>query len=102
MAPGGATAIPVPISSTDEYWQGAYVFNVNPNSGFTLQGKVTHLDTSLLDSQGFINQTASYIDTQNNEITRSLYIGNSLYTRLKRSKVKLSSLEFRPNRNSTK
>jgi len=80
----GASASP-PVVSTPiiflnmEYWQGAYVFNLNLTSGFTVTGTVTHMDQSLLDSQGFINESSSY-DSQSDVITRALYIGNTLYT----------------------
>jgi uncharacterized secreted protein with C-terminal beta-propeller domain len=69
---------PIVILNT-EYWQGAYVFNLNLTSGFTLIGTVTHLNATLLNSQGFVNESSTY-DCQNDVITRSLYIGNTLYT----------------------
>jgi uncharacterized secreted protein with C-terminal beta-propeller domain len=80
----GASASP-PVVSTPiiivntEYWQGAYVFNLNLTSGFTLRGTVTHLNATLLNSKGFVNESFTY-DSQNDVITRSLYIGNTLYT----------------------
>jgi uncharacterized secreted protein with C-terminal beta-propeller domain len=80
---------PIIIMNT-EYWQGAYVFNINLTSGFTLRGTVTHINASLLDSQGFVNESTTY-DTQNDAITRSLYIGNTLYT-VSNVMVKLNSL----------
>ncbi len=79
------------IISNTEYWQGAYVFNLNLNSGFTLEGTVTHLNATLLDSQGFMNDSSTYYNSQNNYITRSLYIGNTLYT-ISNSEVQLTSL----------
>jgi len=75
----------------EEIWQGAYVFNVNPTGGFTLKGTVTNLNSTYLDNQGFYNESASYYDMQNDVITRSLYIGNTLYT-VSNSEVKLYSL----------
>ena len=72
-------------------WQGAYVFSVSANGGFTLKGTVTHLDASLLNSQGHLNNSNDYYKTQNQWITRSLYIGNTLYT-ISNGEVKLNSL----------
>jgi inhibitor of cysteine peptidase len=72
-------------------WQGAYVFNVSLSGGFTLKGTVTHLEASSLNSQGYLNDPSSYWSTQNNWITRSLYINNTLYT-ISNAEVKLNSL----------
>jgi inhibitor of cysteine peptidase len=72
-------------------WQGAYVFSISVDGGLTLRGTVTHLDPSLLDSQGHIRNSNDYWSTQNSWITRSLYIGNVLYT-VSSGEVKLSSL----------
>lgn len=60
----------------DQVWQGAYVFNVSVDGGFTLKGTVTHTDGTL---------------DANRYITRSLYIDNVLYT-LSNSEVKLNNL----------
>jgi uncharacterized secreted protein with C-terminal beta-propeller domain len=78
-------------SSSTEYWQGAYVFNINLNSGFILKGTVTHLNATLLDSKGFLNNSSVYYNNQNDLITRSLYIGNTLYT-ISNSQLKLNNL----------
>jgi inhibitor of cysteine peptidase len=72
-------------------WQGAYVFSVSLNGGFVLKGTVTHIDSSLLNSQGYLKNPFSHYNNQNSEITRSLYIGNTLYT-FSNSEVKLNSL----------
>jgi len=72
-------------------WQGAYVFTVTLDGGFVLKGTITHLDASLLDSQGHLTNPYDYYTTQNDWITRSLCIGNSLYT-VSNSQVKLNSL----------
>jgi uncharacterized secreted protein with C-terminal beta-propeller domain len=72
-------------------WQGVYVFSVAANGNFTLRGTVTHLDPALLDSQGHLVDSNSYYNTQNQWITRSLYIGNVLYT-ISNAEVKLNSL----------
>jgi uncharacterized secreted protein with C-terminal beta-propeller domain len=89
----GSTSIVSPpiFIMNEEIWQGAYVLNVNPTGGFTLKGTVTNLNSTYLDNQGFYNESASYYDTQNDVITRSLYIGNTLYT-VSNSEVKLYSL----------
>jgi uncharacterized secreted protein with C-terminal beta-propeller domain len=71
--------IPPIIIFNQEVWQGACVFNVDPASGFTLVGTVTHLNATLMNSDGFVNESSSY-NMQNDFITRSLYIGNTLYT----------------------
>jgi inhibitor of cysteine peptidase len=55
---------------TQKIWQGAYVFGVSPDDGFTLRGKVTHSDE---DSSG-------YYWGSRDAVKRSLYIGNTLYT----------------------
>ncbi len=78
-------------NTNNEYWQGAYVFNLSVNSGFTLKGTVTHLNSTLLDSQGFMTDSSAYYSSQNNWITRSLYIDNTLYT-ISNSEVQLNSL----------
>jgi inhibitor of cysteine peptidase len=57
-------------SYTQKIWQGAYVFGVSPDDGFSLRGKVTHSDE---DSSGY------YWGSQD-AVKRSLYIGNTLYT----------------------
>ena len=72
-------------------WQGAYVFSLTLDGGFNLKGTLTHLDPSLLNSQGQLTNSNDYYNTQNQWITRSLYIGNTLYT-VSNSKVKLNSL----------
>ncbi len=72
-------------------WQGAYVFNLTPENGFTLKGSVTHLDSKLLNSQGQLTNSYDYYNTQNQWIIRSLFIGNTLYT-ISNSEVKLNNL----------
>jgi len=56
----------VPISNG--VWSGVYVFKVSPENGFILQGELSHPATNN-------NGWSDYDD-----ITRSLYIGNTLYT----------------------
>ena len=72
-------------------WQGAYVFSLTLDGGFSFKGTITHLDPTLLNSQGQLTNPNDYYNTQNQWITRSLYIGNTLYT-VSNSEVKLNSL----------
>ena len=80
-------ALPVSINSfliRDEYyakgfWQGAYIFDVSLDLGFTLEGNVTH--------QNFTDQFESGL-----EVKRILYIDNVLYT-ISEKKVKMNDLE---------
>jgi inhibitor of cysteine peptidase len=72
-------------------WQGAYVFSLTTNGGFTLIGNITHFDSALLNNQGQLSNPSDYWNTQNNWITRALYIGNTLYT-VSNGEVKLNSL----------
>jgi uncharacterized secreted protein with C-terminal beta-propeller domain len=57
-------------SYTQKIWQGAYVFGVSPDKGFTLRGKVTHSD----------EDTSGYYWGSLDAVKRSLFIGNTLYT----------------------
>ncbi|MBS3093275.1 beta-propeller domain-containing protein [Candidatus Pacearchaeota archaeon] len=65
----GILVIPVSISSysedysTNEYWQGAYVFNIN-SEAIEYKGRISHYE-----SENYLYY-----------VRRSLYIGNSLYT----------------------
>ena len=72
-------------------WQGAYIYSLNADDGFTLKGTVTHLNPILLDNNGYLKNSNDYYTTQNQWITRSLYIDNVLYT-ISDSQVKLNSL----------
>ena len=72
-------------------WQGAYVFSLSADGGFTLRGTITHLTASTLNSQGQLINPNDYYNSQNQWITRSLYIGNTLYT-ISNAEVKLNSL----------
>ena len=74
-----------------QVWQGAYVFSLSTEGGFTLKGTITHLNATLFNSQGQLSNQNDYYSTQNDWITRSLYIGNTLFT-ISNSEVKLSSL----------
>jgi uncharacterized secreted protein with C-terminal beta-propeller domain len=54
-----------------QIWYGAYVFGINPENGFTLRGTVEHGT----GSTGYY-----YYGSSANEVKRSLYIGDTLYT----------------------
>ena len=64
---------------TKGFWQGAYIFDVSLDLGFTLEGNVTH--------QNVTNQFESSF-----EVKRILYIENVLYT-ISDRKVKMNNLE---------
>ncbi len=72
-------------------WQGVYVYSLSVDGGFTLQDRISHLDPALLGSDGNLKNTEDYYSTINNWVTRSLYIGNVLYT-VSAGEVKLNSL----------
>ncbi|MCP8307925.1 MAG: beta-propeller domain-containing protein [archaeon] len=77
-------ALPVSIwSNMNNYeyngtWQGAYVFNLSLEQGFTLKGNITHQSNAQFES--------------NLEVKRILYIENFLYT-ISDEKIKINSLE---------
>lgn len=52
-------------------WQGAYVFNLTPQEGFKLEGKVSHLDDYEEDM---------YYWNSPNAVRRSMYMDDVLYT----------------------
>ncbi|UCG44675.1 MAG: beta-propeller domain-containing protein, partial [Candidatus Bathyarchaeota archaeon] len=62
-------------------WQGAYVFTISIESGLILEGGVTHLG----DDQN-VRAASTY------HVTRSLYIGNVLYT-ISNKRIMMNSLE---------
>jgi uncharacterized secreted protein with C-terminal beta-propeller domain len=72
-------------------FQGAYVFSVSTSGGINLKGTITHIDSALLNSQGQLKSPTDYYNTYNQWITRSLYIGNTLYT-VSNSNIQLNSL----------
>jgi uncharacterized secreted protein with C-terminal beta-propeller domain len=61
------------------FWQGAYIFNMSLELGFTLEGNVTHQD----DADEFESSL---------EVKRILYIDNVLYT-ISDKKIKINDLE---------
>jgi inhibitor of cysteine peptidase len=65
-----------------QVWYGAYVFGVNPDTGFVLRGTVEH---------GKAASGYYYYGSSQNEVKRSLYIGDTLYT-LSSAKILANSL----------
>ncbi|MCL2288062.1 MAG: beta-propeller domain-containing protein [Candidatus Bathyarchaeota archaeon] len=63
-----------------DFWSGVYAFNVSPENGFTLQSALSHKPT-------INNQDWWY-----SSVSRSLYIGNTLYT-ISNEMIQLSSLD---------
>ena len=55
-------------------WQGAYVFEVSPESGIALRGTITHLPEGALGSREALYGARKYF------VKRALYIGDVLYT----------------------
>ncbi len=58
-------------ASPTQVWYGAYVFGVNPETGFVLRGTVEH---------GTAGNGYYWYGSSQNEVKRSLYIGDTLYT----------------------
>jgi inhibitor of cysteine peptidase len=75
-------------------WQGAYIFNVNLNTGFTMKGNVTQMDhaAEILANPSLLMQSSYQWMDYNHFITRTVYIGNVLYT-FSETRVQLNSLE---------
>ncbi len=76
-------------------WQGVYVFKVTLDGGFQTIGTVTQLSNQQLVNlvQGYYyTKDGSYDNGYNYWITRSLYIGNVLYT-ISNARVQLNSLD---------
>jgi inhibitor of cysteine peptidase len=63
-----------PYQQGDYVFQGAYVYKVDLSSGFMLWGKVTQYDSNE------VFEKSGYYFYGDRSITRSLYIGNVLYT----------------------
>lgn len=64
-------------------WQGAYVFNVTPEDGFKLRGKVSHLDDY---------EEEMYYWNSPNAVRRALYMDDVLYT-VSVKKILMNSLD---------
>ncbi|MFH1393597.1 MAG: beta-propeller domain-containing protein [Candidatus Micrarchaeota archaeon] len=74
-----------PYASGDYTYQGAYVFGVSPEEGFSLRGKVTHLD-----GEDAFEKSGYYFDSEYS-VKRSLYMDDVLYT-ISDMKVKMNGL----------
>ena len=75
-------------------WQGVYIFDVSLNGGIVLKGNVTQMDNpqALMNNPSLaIRSDYPYVD-YDHFITRSLYIGNTLYT-FSQSRVQLNNLD---------
>jgi inhibitor of cysteine peptidase len=68
-------------------FQGAYVMNVDLENGFTLKGKVSHVE----DDSAFKKAGDYYYDWYGNNVRRSLYMGNTLYT-VSNNMIKMNDL----------
>jgi inhibitor of cysteine peptidase len=68
--------------SSPNIWYGAYVFGLTPETGFVLRGTVEH---------GTGDNTYYWYGSSQNEVKRSLYIGDVLYT-LSTKKILANSL----------
>ncbi|MDR2707464.1 MAG: beta-propeller domain-containing protein, partial [Nitrososphaerota archaeon] len=62
-----------------DFWSGVYIFNVSPENGFTLQNALSH-------------KPAGANNWWYNSVSRSLYIGNTLYT-ISNDMIQLNSLD---------
>jgi uncharacterized secreted protein with C-terminal beta-propeller domain len=85
------------VSSIEQYpqfvWQGAYIFDVSVDGGIVVQGNVSQLDNAaaLLADPSLAVMSSSVWMNYDQFITRSMYIGNVLYT-FSQSAVQLNSL----------
>jgi uncharacterized secreted protein with C-terminal beta-propeller domain len=74
-------------SRRGEYvWQGAFVFDISAEEGISLRGGITHYD------DGFEAEQYWHRNGSLNDIKRSLYIGDVLYT-ISNGKIKMNDLE---------
>lgn len=76
-----------PPEAYGEYvFQGAYVLHIDATKGVTLKGTLTHID----DTEIFLK--SGYYMYSSNEILRSLYIGETLYT-ISTEKIKANNID---------
>ena len=76
-----------PPEAYGEYvFQGAYALHIDATAGITLKGTITHID----DPEIFLK--SGYYLYSSNEILRSLYIGETLYT-ISTEKIKANNIE---------
>jgi uncharacterized secreted protein with C-terminal beta-propeller domain len=77
----------VPPSAYGEpVWQGAYVLNVSLDQGLQLKGRITHIENPSDLEQNYYYLYSSFA------VTRSLYIGDVLYT-ISDAKIMMNSLD---------
>lgn len=76
---------PPPYAWGEYIWQGAYVFSLDPESGFVPRGGITHNNKSSFDRYNDYNEYKYYIQ-------RSFYIKDVLYT-VSEKAVKMNSLD---------
>jgi inhibitor of cysteine peptidase len=83
---------PVETQYPQFVWQGVYVFNINL-SGLTIRGNITQMNNAdALMANPSLAAMNSYMWTDSNHfVTRSLFIGNVLYT-FSDSRVQLNNL----------
>jgi uncharacterized secreted protein with C-terminal beta-propeller domain len=62
----------------DLVWSGAYLFNISPESGIEIKGRITHMNDYQNKSCPYYNYFESSL--YENKIRRSFYIENTLYT----------------------
>jgi len=75
------------VNSRGDYvWQGAYVFDISVEEGIDLRGGITHYDDGF-DTEEYWNRNGSL-----NDVKRSLYIDDVLYT-VSDGKMKMNDLE---------
>ena len=67
-------------------WQGAYVFHVSLDAGLRLEGRITHIESSVDLEEGYYYYYSPF------SVERSLYIEDVLYT-ISQAKIKMNSLE---------
>lgn len=76
-------------------FQGAYVYRLSLENGFELQGRITHQTPEQLEQ----SKDTWYWGYSNTDITRALYIGDTLYT-ISGSMIKMNSLTDLSEQNS--
>jgi inhibitor of cysteine peptidase len=67
-------------------WQGAYVFDISLDGGISLQGRITHIESTTDQEEGYYYYYSPF------SVERSLYIDDVLYT-ISQAKIKMNSLE---------
>ena len=67
-------------------WQGAYIFHISPDAGLRLEDRITHIENLGDLEEGYYYYYSPF------SVTRSLYIGDVLYT-ISQAKIKMNSLE---------